>query len=494
MKQLNEKIMNFWQKYAHFLTFLVGLSICAFMTLKTTTQSGDEIWTFGNIYKMILGGKIYVDNNVIQTPIFFVIGKILLQITGANLMWYRIYNLLIWVFLLEIVYQLFEALEFSKKATTYATIGITSFGSVLITSGANYNILVFAFVLLGILLQLKYHETKIEPILQGCACFIVFMTKQNVGVFYIIATIGYHLCSGLYQKNLKQQMIIITKELSIAGILLLGTLTLMHFNGNLEGFINYAVLGIKEFSQSNGSSSIYEVIAEILLGLFMLCLMVILTKGVDVNKKQENNIILLITYTVPHLLITYPLANYYHMTLANLLPAITLIYGFSVLLKQVKMKGRVMEIVISFIMIALFIMGPIQVIHYAKTCDKTPGVYYGAVFSAEQKRNLDAVCQYIQKKTEEGTSVKMLSHKAIFYMTPLQLNNGEMDLPLRGNLGKEGEDGLIRKIASLKNTEILITKDEEDQNYQESPKVREYIQTHFTNIGEIEEFYIYQTQ
>ena len=145
-------------------------------------------------------------------------------------------------------------------------------------------------------------------------------------------------------------------------------------------------------------------------------------------------------------------------------------------------------------MITFVIIGPIQFIVYWKKCEKKPEVYYGAIFKEEQKQKLETVCNYIQQKNAEGTSVKIISVKALFYMTPLKLNNGEMDLPLRGNLGKEGEDGLIRKIASLKNTEILITKDEEDQNYQESPKVREYIQTHFTNIGEIEEFYIYQTQ
>ena len=81
----------------------------------------------------------------------------------------------------------------------------------------------------------------------------------------------------------------------------------------------------------------------------------------------------------------------------------------------------------------------------------------------------------------------------MLYMSPLKINNVEFDLPFLGNLGKEGEPGLIKKIDKLENAEILITKDEDDKSYQESKKVREYIMQKFEKIGEIEEFYIYKT-
>ena len=50
-----------------------------------------------------------------------------------------------------------------------------------------------------------------------------------------------------------------------------------------------------------------------------------------------------------------------------------------------------------------------------------------------------------------------------------------LDLPLKGNLGKEKEEGLILLIKNMKEVEILIDKNEIDMHYQESKKVREYV-------------------
>ena len=79
-------------------------------------------------------------------------------------------------------------------------------------------------------------------------------------------------------------------------------------------------------------------------------------------------------------------------------------------------------------------------------------------------------------------------------MTPLKKANREFDLPFMGNLGKDGEDGLIKKIKNLRNTKILIKKDEEKVFWQESIKVRKYIEENLENIGEIEGYSIFYTK
>lgn len=76
-------------------------------------------------------------------------------------------------------------------------------------------------------------------------------------------------------------------------------------------------------------------------------------------------------------------------------------------------------------------------------------------------------------------------------MIPLEKNNRNFDLPLLGNLGKEGENGLIKQIQKLKNTKILIQTNEEDIFWQESKKVRTYIQKNYKREGTIEDFDVY---
>lgn len=60
-----------------------------------------------------------------------------------------------------------------------------------------------------------------------------------------------------------------------------------------------------------------------------------------------------------------------------------------------------------------------------------------------------------------------------------------------GNLGKNGEDGLIDEINTLQNTNLLILK-EEDKEFQESDKVREHIIENYEQIGEIGRYKIYK--
>ena len=94
------------------------------------------------------------------------------------------------------------------------------------------------------------------------------------------------------------------------------------------------------------------------------------------------------------------------------------------------------------------------------------------------------------KQKEKNIELIIISYKASLYNNILKINNGGFDLPFYGNLGVEGIEGLINKLDMMKNTNVLITKDE--IKYQESQELRDYVINNFEKIGEIEEFYIYK--
>ena len=118
-------------------------------------------------------------------------------------------------------------------------------------------------------------------------------------------------------------------------------------------------------------------------------------------------------------------------------------------------------------------------------------VYYGAVITDELKENVNEIIKYIQDMEKGGKQVKIVSYYSNLYMNVLNRNNGIMDLPFYGNMGKDGENKLINEINKLKNTNVLILKDGEDL-IQESLKVRNYIKDNYEKIGEIEMFEIYK--
>ena len=74
------------------------------------------------------------------------------------------------------------------------------------------------------------------------------------------------------------------------------------------------------------------------------------------------------------------------------------------------------------------------------------------------------------------------------------LDNEDFDLPLRGNLGKDGEKGLIEKIKKLKNTQILLLHetDEEKELYQFAYDVADYIKQNYRYVGQVNKFDIYE--
>src|SRR5699024_2197357 len=88
--------------------------------------------------------------------------------------------------------------------------------------------------------------------------------------------------------------------------------------------------------------------------------------------------------------------------------------------------------------------------------------YNGMLIDEEQYNEMQEVCDFVEENNANGIDVKILSHRAMWYLLQLHQFNGEMDLPFYGNLGQDGEDGedgLIETIKNLKNTKVLILKE-----------------------------------
>ena len=65
---------------------------------------------------------------------------------------------------------------------------------------------------------------------------------------------------------------------------------------------------------------------------------------------------------------------------------------------------------------------------------------------------------------------------------------------LKGNIGKDGEEGLISNIENSKNTIYLIKKEGENLNWQTPKSVIEYIRKNMKKLGGIEYYDIYCKQ
>ena len=480
-----QKIEKIIKKHDYIFIAIVILIIILGFCVNVNMDPYDSFWNFANIYKMYEGEQIYIDINVIVTPLFFYIGKIFMFIFGNNYISYQIYNIITTTILFTLIYHLLRRLKIQKlTAMTYVIVSLVVLTS-LYVGATNYNVLAFIFTLCGIINLLKKNNDTKMVIFQGIITFLVFMSKQSIGTFYIIGLVIYII---IFKKSIK--------EMLICGVtFLIGiNLTIIAFllSGNLYGFIDYAFLGISEFATENIFISLPAVITYLIyIFIIVFALIIIYHKKINIEKEMKENIKILLSFTIPFILIAYPIFNTYHLILAGILLYILLTYSITITIKQVKLKKT--SIICTIILISYsiylfsdFILKIINEDYYFR--GNHP--YKGILIDNKKYQEMQEVCNFINENNANGIDVKILSHRAMWYLLQLHQFNGEMDLPFYGNLGREGENGLIEKIKKLKNTKVLISKEGETR-VQESEKMEKFIRQNYKKIEEISVFEVY---
>lgn len=465
------------------ILLILGIAISAsIMVFQIPLAAGDEIWNFQNIYKMVNGYQIYTDANVIITPIFFWIGFWLFKIFGANILIFRIFDILVYTILVFCVYQILKRLNIEKTKAIIYTLIFHYFSYELVTGGASYNTLAVLFVLIGTYFSLKEMTSNQFCILNGILMYVIFFTKQNIGAYYVLASIIIQII--INGKN-RKTIFNITKQLAIAFVLSMGTLGILYAQGVFWDFINIAFLGIREFGVKN---SIIDpiCIAHMLICMITIICAVILRK--HVSKEENKNIKILLGMGIPMLLISYPIVNIAHTMLAMAILLILLLYMTHLMIRQFlsdkMVKGVTIILIISLIALCISPLSRILKYEWAVKDYKHP--YYGLSVSTQMLEHIEKVNEYIN--THEG-KVIMLSDKAAIYNIPEKRNNGKMDLVFLGNLGYKGEEKLIEEVSNMKNTQILMY---EPLFWQESEKLLNYLKEHYEVVGKIESYDIYQ--
>lgn len=474
--------------------FIMLFSIILLTTLFTVFSPYDEIWNFQNIFKMYQGGTIYTNNNVIDTPIFFTLGNLMFHILGANLLTFRIYNILIYSFKYILLFALFKKFRTNPiLAVFYVSIWLC-FEYTYISCGANYNQLGIVLCLVGIFWYITHYEKKFYHLVQGILIFLIFFTKQTIGIYYAFGIVLFELFDiGFCKKFFKNQAIKLTSFLPCLFISLL----ILFSKGNLFDFINLCFGSILEFGTSNHSFHIKAVKYLVFMFFTIAFSFFILAKLKNVPEKQKRTIQFLLCLAIGLSFNMLPLVNGYHVNMSLLFYYLLFIYIIDTLLIQELLQSKKqLCIVLSICFITLFfILGKTLFIYFSNHqsynyFDKTHPFYNAPVLEKDLKR-IQSVTNYIENKRKNGTRVIVLSYEAASFMVPLKQNNGALDLIFSGNLGYHGIENTIEQISEMQNTEFLIFTNEDDCFFQEPQELRKYITNHFEKIGNLLNYSIY---
>ena len=472
---------------------LMLIYIISLITFQCALEVSDEMWNFANVFKMANGYKIYVDLNVIVTPIFFFVGQILLSVLGKNYFIFRIYNIIIYLILFLLIFKLLKYLKIERRRRIAIIFGLCYILKGVILTGANYNILVIIPIIIILMLLTRRND---NPMILSTLNMITFLIKQNVGVYL---TVGICLYYFIYKHNIKEKIKNIVIFLILFLLEVTMFLTILFINNSLDEFINYTILSICEFKKFNLNREIYALsYLIIVIVLDAIQIYLINNQKVDIDQEVRDNTKIFLSIGIPMLLMSYPIFNYAHIAISVLVSEIGLVYFINnSLIDELEINIKKEKMIYLFFIIILIIKvtsGSMSIIKYIDEFYYTKDFnspYFGVLIKKEKYENIERVTAYIQKNNEYGIKVKVLSADAELYTIYLCENNKNFDLPFLGNLGKDGEEGLIQKIKQLKNTKILIKTNEEDVFWQESKKVRKYIKDNYEKEGTIEDFDIY---
>lgn len=440
-----EKIKKFWNKYDSLIVIIFLIISSIGWCMDIYIQSKDELWNFMNICKMVNGYKMYQDANIITTPLFFFLGYIIFKIAGTNLLIFRLYNITIFTSMFFLMYLIMKKLCKNKfRALVYVLMIL--FGAIRVcTGGANYTSLALVWVLCGINYNLKCLERgKKNNIIQSILVFLVFITKQNIGVYYIIGIILYQII--LNKKDIKN----IFKQIFILGIEMLGLIFIFIYKGILGDFINMAILGLSEFAERNFSGSIFDILSLFLWGISVTGITIFLTQNEKLQKEEKQNFILLACITISMLLIEYPIFNDYHKKLSNMIITMFIFYVLDIcVLRFLINKIKFIKIIVIIAMITCEIVSLSYFSNWTKhMCNDNKfgysDYYFGGFFQNDEEfEHYEKIINYIK---EQDKKVVIFSIKSAMYIIPLELNNGAMDLPLFRKYGERW-----RKYNSRKN-------------------------------------------
>lgn len=449
---------------------------------------GDELWNFQNINKMIHGGTMYVDCNIIITPIFYLIGYCFVKLITGTILGFRIYNIGIFLGLLLSCFAIFRTLKIDKIKSFIYTLLVFLFVMPYITVGANYNVLAEAIYVLGIVLFLNKDKIKGYNIIQGIIVFACIFTKQNIGLYYLVALVIAEITI-----DKKESVHYIIREIMVALVCTLFGVIIMYGTDCFGGFLSYTVFGMCEFTLENliiQDATKIVVIGYLVIALCSYILSFLLTRS---NKEIAGNISVLCAFSIMLNISVLPIANIYHTSFAILVNLIVFIYIFDLLLLH-KLNNKIaLGIIATIFYIAVNSYGFVCVLRSTQNIKivDSENVYFSANISEELNKQLEEVTNYIKEKEKEGIDVISLSADAPLYMTYLNKNHGELDLCFVGNLGWNGKETTLEKIKGLKDTEILI---HIDSYWQEVDEIKSWVRENCTEQESINYISVYKTK
>lgn len=478
----------------------------------------DEIWNYNTARAIAQNLIPYKDISMITTPLLPMITALFLKLIANEVIVSRVLASVLWG---GVLFSIFKILKLLIKEENTCLI-ITALLGLLFRDCycIDYNILSLMFSLIILYIELKnidkpHFENNKTDFLIGILAGLTVCTKQSIGAILAIIVVGYKIIFVQNKKEFIEYLKTAFKR--IIGILIPIILVLIYLivTNSLQDFINYAVLGISTFSNKipyaklmNNDKKEIQILSRIMP--FILLAMAVLTIVLQNKKKKENignidnKILTMLIYSLSTIIIMYPISDEIHFLIAGTITFIGLAYILYLLgitiynkinLQSKKKIYKITSLMISIIAIAFIAVRGIEnITEYTKQeKNETIEHYKNIQISKYLQERINEIDNFILEQEKENKKVYILDAEAAIYMIPINNYNKDYDMFLKGNIGKDGQEGQIQKIKQKETNEIiLIRKRNLQSNWQTPTEVVNYVRENLEFMGEVSIYEVYR--
>ena len=507
-----KKIINILTQFS---IFTLSLAVFLVARLVTPATDLDEVWNYNTANAFAMGLIPYKQVSMITTPLLPMINSIFLKVVFNGIMTYRVLMGIVFALIVLFIYLIIKELS-SKKLLSY----ICAFfiGTLLIKRFLlDYNYLFLLISLVIAFLEIRdikknenfnFNHNLCVGVLTGLA----FLTKQTIGALLIFVMIFevfiYMKKSGF---DLRFNKFIKLIGVRIFGMMVPITMFLIYLgvNGAFNDFINYAIKGVREFSNNvpyyrlfDSNDKVVLIISRLFIIVYIPLFITFILECIK-NKKLKDeliNIYILALCSIPVIAIIYPISDEFHLMVASVFALIIISYLLILVLKKIGglikidvFYKKLLLIGILFIIILisfknLIIERNINI----KENVLVPFKHYEGIYVPEylSKRISDATDK-VQAYSNSGRESIIVDAEAAIYDIVLNRYKKNYDMLLIGNIGENGVEKIINEIKDSHNVYYFVKNPQYALNWQLPEDIVDYIRNNLKYHETVSVFDVY---
>ena len=507
-----KKIINILIQFSIF-----ALSLVLFLVARLTAPATDldEIWNYNTANAFAMGLIPYKQVSMITTQLLPMINSIFLKIFFNGIITYRVVMGIIFALIVLFIYLIIRELS-NKRLLSY----ICAFfiGTLLINKFLlDYNYLFLLIVLMIAFLEVRdlkknenfnFNHNLCVGLLTGLA----FLTKQTIGLLLIIVVIFEVF---IYMKKIGFDLKL-TKFIKLIGVRIFGMmipiamfLIYLGVNGAFNDFINYAIKGVREFSNNvpyyrllNSTDYKIAIISRLFIIVYGSLFITFILECVK-NKKMKDelmNIYILAICSIPVIAIIYPISDDFHLIVASVFVLIVVAYLLIFLLNEidkfVKIDAfykKLLLIGLLFIIILISFKNAIIERNFnIKENVLVPFKHYEGIYVPKYLSNrISDVTDKVRLYSNSGRESIIIDAEASIYDIVLNRYKKNYDMLLIGNIGENGVEKIINEIKDSHNVYYFVKNPQYALNWQLPEDIVDYIRNNLKYHETVSVFDVY---